>query len=244
MFRIFLASLLIWVSAFTKAEEITLYAENAPPNAYVESGELKGRTIDIVTAVLNEIGRSDLEIKMIPWARGYHLLSKQKNVGLFPVARTADREHKFRWAGQIMPNMIFLYRLKGRNDIVVDSLEDIKNYRLGLTRADIKDQFLSKYTNNKDYVPEDKLNFLKAINGRIDLFPYASARFNYEVKLAGLDPDKFEKVYLLDSISTSQYLAFNENTDDEIVKAFQAGFNRLWIRGDIDKILKDWKSKY
>lgn len=241
MVRFISAFLLSILTILSQAEEIKLYAESAPPNAYLDNGKLSGRAIEVSQAVLNQIGSADLPINLVPWARGYALLKAEKNTALFPVSRTPERENMFKWAGEIMPNTIYLYRLKSRSDIVINSLEDIDKYKLGLTRNDVKDTLLSQYSDNKEYVPEDKLNFLKAANGRIDIFPYASPRFSYEVKKANLDPNLFEKIYLLSSISTPQYLAFNMQTDDEIVEKFKAGFSQLSKEGKLQTILDKWE---
>jgi polar amino acid transport system substrate-binding protein len=236
----FLLVLVFFSATLSYAQELRIYAEDAPPNAFYRDGLLDGRAVEVVRALFKEIGSQELSIELVPWARGYALLSMDENTALFPVARTAERENKFKWAGQIMPNSIYLYRLKTRKNISLNSLDDLKNFRLGLTRADVKDQLLSKYTDNKEYVPEDRLNFLKAINGRIDIFPYASARFDYEVTNAGYDPELFERAYMLSSISTPQFLAFSKQTDDHIVQQFKDGFARLEKKGIIEKILDKW----
>lgn len=84
--------------------KISFYTEEYPPFNFSENGKDKGILVDFLLDVLKNsnatISRED--IKIVPWAFGYRHTEKQKNVCLFGMARTANRENLFKWVGPIM----------------------------------------------------------------------------------------------------------------------------------------------
>jgi polar amino acid transport system substrate-binding protein len=105
---LFVLSLILF-SNIANALELKIITENAPPNSYIENGSLKGVSVEIVRAVLKEIGMEGHRIIMYPWARGYLMLKTQNNIVLFPTSRTRYREKMFKWAGPISDNRVNLY---------------------------------------------------------------------------------------------------------------------------------------
>ena len=223
------------------AQELTLITENAPPNSYMENGQLTGRAVEVVQAVLKEIGMEGQRIEIYPWARGYKLLETRKNIALFATSRTQHREDLFKWAGPISDNEVNLYKLKSRKDIHMATFADLKKYRVGGGRNDQKSQYLSSKGIEIQVVNEDKQNVDKLFRGRIDVIPYAAARLSYDVSKFGHNPDQIEMIGNLKEISTQIYVAFSKSTDDSVVKKFQDGFDAIRKNGIQEKILKKWK---
>jgi polar amino acid transport system substrate-binding protein len=77
-----------------------------------------------------------------PFARALRTLETSPNAVLFPLMRTAERESKFQWIGLMAKRNYHLYRLKSRKDIVIQSLEDAKQYRIGVLRGDVRTDYL------------------------------------------------------------------------------------------------------
>lgn len=222
------------------AEELTIITESAPPNSYIENDKLTGRAVEIVQAVLKEIGMEGHKIKVYPWVRGYRMLENEKNVALFATSRTKARENLFKWAGPITTNEVNLYKLKSRDDIQVKKIEDLKKYKVGSGRSDQKTQFLLSKGIKIHYVNEDKQNIDKLFLGRIDIFPYASTRLKYDTIVNGYDPKQIEKIFTVKEISRDVYVAFSKSTDDKIVQMFQKGFDAIKEKKYLQQILKKW----
>ncbi len=70
------------------AQDFMLIAEDAAPNSFMENGQVKGKAVQVVQAVLKEMEMAGTAIEIMPWARGYKMLETQKNIGLFPTSRT------------------------------------------------------------------------------------------------------------------------------------------------------------
>ncbi|MEJ1297118.1 MAG: transporter substrate-binding domain-containing protein [Candidatus Sedimenticola sp. (ex Thyasira tokunagai)] len=223
------------------AQELTLITENAPPNSYVENNKFTGRAVEIVQAVLKEIGMEGHRIHMYPWARGYKMLETKKNIALFATSRTQYRENLFKWAGPISDNEVNLYKLKSRKDIRFTTFDDLKKYRVGGGRNDQKSQYLSSKGVALQTVNEDRQNIDKLFRGRVDVIPYSSTRISYDITKKGYDPKQIEMIGNLKEISTLIYVAFSKSTDDEIVKKFQGGFDAIKKKGIQGEILEKWK---
>ena len=54
--------------------------------------------IDLLHLVWQKTGTPVQPVSILPWARGYHLLTQKPNVVLFSTARTEARNPLFKWA--------------------------------------------------------------------------------------------------------------------------------------------------
>ena len=78
------------------ADELLILTENLPPLNYVENGVLVGPAVEIVQEIQRRIG-SDENIQVYPWARAYQTALEEKNIILFCMTRTNEREDRFIW---------------------------------------------------------------------------------------------------------------------------------------------------
>ncbi|MES9956101.1 MAG: transporter substrate-binding domain-containing protein [Sedimenticola sp.] len=234
---------LFLATACVNAGEITLIAEDAAPNSYIDNGQVTGKAVEVVQAVLKEIDMEGEPIRIYPWARGYKMLESRKNIALFPTSRTEQRETLFKWAGPIADNEVNLYKLKSRKDIQPETLDDLKKYRAGSAGGinNMKTQYLINQGFEVEIVDEDKQNIDKLFAGRVDFVPYASTRLSYDIKRYGHDPQEIEKIWNIEEMSSQAYMAFSKPTDDAIVEKFQKGFDAIKQSGEHDKILMKWK---
>lgn len=223
---------------------LVILTENAPPNSYYDNGQLTGRAVEIVRAVLAEIDMEKQEILLYPWPRGYRMLQTKENIALFATSRTQLRESQFKWAGPIADNEVNLYRLKSRTDIVVNSIDDLQNYIVGSSRDDQKTEYLQAHGVKVDISKQDKTNIRKLFMGRVDIIPYAASRFEYDINQQALDPNEVVKVFNIESISTQIYIAFSLSTDDEVVKKFQHGFDEIKRKGIYREIMEKWDRQF
>ena len=237
------ASMLLFSMCTAGAQEVKIITENAPPNSFIENGSLTGKAVEIVQAVLKEIGMGDHPILIYPWARGYSMLANKKNIMLFPTSRTPYRENRFKWAGPISDNPVHLYKLKTRSDIQPSEFEDLRKYRIGSTRNDQKSQYLLSKGFTVELVNQDRQNLGKLFLGRLDIIPYAEERLAYDMKLYGYNSSQVVKIWQLKEISTQNYVAFSKSTDDLFVKKFQEGFDAIRKKGIQERILKKWRTR-
>ncbi|MCP4110794.1 MAG: transporter substrate-binding domain-containing protein [Desulfobacteraceae bacterium] len=232
-----LISLLFFAFPVAGAEKISIVTESLPP--YQIQGnqkEVSGMATEIVRAVLKEAGMQG-DIRMYPWARAYKIALYQKNVLIYSIMRTRQRENFFKWVGVITPFDIYLHKLKSRTDVTVNSLEDCKKYLIGVVKDNAEDHyFMSKRGFRTELSGNDILNIEKLLSKRVDLIPFNENMLSYRMKTKGHDVSEVEKLIHLPETSADIYMAFNKNTPDSLVEKFRNAFDKIKKSGKYDSI--------
>jgi len=220
--KLFLWSLIFLTAAISPAyaQKIMVVTENNPPYQEIVNGQAGGICTEIVKAVLEE-ANIDHDIKVFPWARAYKMALSYDNVLIYSIARSPKREELFHWIGAIIPFSVYLYKLKESN-LQINSLEDAKNYSIGVIREGFRHQFFLK----KGFVEDVNLhpvndfmqNILKIQTGRVDFLPFDEMGFEAKAKVNNVDISRFEKTFKLDEMSTYLYLALSKKTSHNLVE--------------------------
>ncbi len=222
------------------ADPVIIVTEDFPPYNYQENSIPKGLSTEVIQAVLKEIDTQAV-FKFYPWARAYKIAQQEKNHLIYSIVRIPEREKQFQWVGMIAPYSTSLYKLKANSEIIVDSLSDAKKYLVGVSREDV----ITTYLRREGFISfeisnHDSLNIKKLLSGRIDLIAYDDASFVYIVRSMGLDLLKFEKVISLSELSGSLYMAFNKDTDPELINSFRTGLQAIKDNGHFDEIQRKY----
>ncbi len=228
-------------------EKITVVTEELPPfQIQLKNGSIGGMSTEIVQALIDEVG-VDATIKIYPWARAYQTALKKKNVLIYSIMRNKEREKLFKWVGSIIPLKIYLYKLKKRNDIVINNINDAKKYKIGLVIGDVRAQYFKKLGGfNIDLVSDDVLNIIKLLKNRIDIIADGEIILAYRFKTnkrlweSGYKYSDIEKVLYLPELSLELYLAFSKLTSDELVGRFIKALEKLKAEGKYDKIINKY----
>lgn len=219
--------------------EFTVVTESFPPYNYQVKGEPRGMSVEVLQAVLDELNYppQQYSLQFMPWARAYHKALTRPNVLIFSIARIPEREHQFNWIGEIAPYRTGLYKLR-TNPIRISSLDDAKNYDVGVSQQDVIYTYLhSEGFTRLDVIGSDLLNIQKLKHQRIPLIAYDEAAFNFAMG-RDYDAKRFERVLSIAPLSGSLYMAFSENSDPELVLRFKAALARIKAQGRYQKILR------
>ena len=188
LFRILLSVCLGAIFTFSVAfaqsmDDLALLTEQYPPFNFKKDGQLQGISIDLLELMLKKAGSqlTRKDIQLLPWARAYKKTMENKNTVLFVTTRTKERENLFKWVGPITDTSIMLIAKKG-DDIHINSLEEIKKYKIGVISEDVGEQLLVKdgIKDNLERVSKTILNIKKLNAGRIDalaLVYYVQVRY-------------------------------------------------------------------
>lgn len=133
--RFILAFLTLWASASQANQVLEVLTESWAPFNYEKDGKITGYSTEVVEAVLQEVG-IPFQIRMGVWTGIYQKALDEPNQLIYTISRIPEREDKFNWIGPIADRQQALYKLKQREDIQVDTLEDVKKYRLVLQESD------------------------------------------------------------------------------------------------------------
>lgn len=220
-----------------------IMTEEWKPYNFQEKGTIKGISVDMLVLMLERTGsaqgRDDIQI--YPWARAYKISREKPGTLLFTTARTAEREKIFKWVGPIFEIEFNIYALKSRH-IRINSFEDLRKYKIGTLRADAMEELLINKTGMKvsdfDQGASNLINMKKLLAGRTDLIAQSKDTTIHTCKEAGLNPDEFEPVFILEK--SSMYYAFHKETPDSVIIMFQTVFDEIKSEGKLAEIFKKY----
>lgn len=225
---VIVSSLLSGNAVFAQSSSFQLYTEEYPPYNYQEGKQLHGTTTEMVREVLEKlnIGVDERDILLVPWAWGYSETLNRKNTALFSMARTEEREKLFLWVGPVGHAQIGIVARKEKG-IKIDSLDGLKNYKIGVVREDVGHQLLRKMSPDLhlELTNSAESNLRKLKEKRIDLFVYDINVVSHVLLKSHLNPDDFETVFILKEVPF--YIGFNLNTDPKLFNDFQKAFQEM-----------------
>lgn len=219
------------------SQTISVVTEDSRPLQYMKDQKIVGTGTELVETVLKQAGLTYC-IHMYPWAKAYMLAKKEKNVLIYSLARTPQREKQFKWVGEIVPLHFSLFRLKSRPNVAPTSLEEAKHFQIGVIRQDVLHQYLEGVGfPNLQVVTTDKQNLKKLLANRVDLILCNEQMLLFACRNINVDYDLFEPVLPLHKISTGLYMAFSKQTDDAIVEKAIKAYNQVKQEGIYDAIM-------
>ncbi|SFC58626.1 substrate-binding periplasmic protein [Pseudoalteromonas denitrificans] len=198
------------------AIELNFVTENAPPLQYIKDGEISGKTTRIIKKVL-EHAQMPAKISIYPWARAYQKALNGKNIFIYPLVRTVERENHFIWIGEILTLNLSWVKLSHKKNIKISKLEDVKRYKIGVMRGDATHTYLLKhgFEKNKNFIVVSELpkllNLLYA--EKIDSFIVDLDLLKEMALLKGYDEKKLISALEIPELKFTVYLAANIDTD-------------------------------
>lgn len=223
--------------AAARADSIKIVTEDSS-YTYLRDGRVTGPATEIVEATMKRAGLTDYKLALYPWARAYDLALQEPNVLIFLIARTQARESQFKWAGEFMRIEYHLYKLRGRDDVVVHNLQDAKAYSIGVMRDDVRQQYLQSRGFDKLVVSARNPDSLRMLLDRkVQLLPLPDNDVARFCKEANVDPSSLEKVLTLSEMTTGIYMAYSRQTPDETVTRTRDAFDHLKAEGMVAKLM-------
>lgn len=140
-------------------------AGDLPPFAFQAPDQPQGYAHDLAVLMGERIGRS-VQVGYYPWARAVRLAEQGDHFGIFPLARTPDREQRFQW---LVPLMTVRYVLVTRATDRRLSLSQLRKLRVGVLRGspivnNLRAEHFTTIIDTKDY--KDMLRLL--VSGTVD----------------------------------------------------------------------------
>ena len=162
------------------------------------------------------------------------------------IGRTEKREKLFQGIGLIAPTQFCLISLKKRDDIQINSLDDLKQYKIGTIRDDIQEKYLLNKGFKKDKqiitVSRQKQNFDLLLKDRIDLWASVELTASYIARQNKHVPGKILKTKFCfkDLSSEGVYMAFSKNTNPSLLVKFKKALIKIKENGIYDSILRKY----
>jgi len=211
------------------AGDIRLVTENYPPLNYLENGQIKGSSMDLIRLVMRN-GNIPYSVEIMPWARAIALAEIEPDFCVFTAVHDEERDQKFKWIEPLLKSRTVLVRKQGAN-INPKTLEEAKAYTVGTQRGDFTHDILKRNNFPKvDLTADLDLGFKKLMSGRIDLMP-VSEKYYEKLKRSGA---QIESVLTLAQSTYS--IACNRNVPDSTVARMQQELNSLIADGTQKRI--------
>ena len=211
----------------------------ASPFTVKEANAFDGGEATIFVEGLLTKSRVDYSVSFEPWKRAYLKAQANHNTLIYPIARDLIRETRFEWIGRLIPVSYYLFRLAGRNDITVSSLNDAKSWRMGVVNEHIHHQYLKKSGFiNLQPVNSNQQNLHKLLLDRIDIFPMSDGGMMQLCSLEKIECEKFVPILKLNEISGGLYLAASSSSDIKVIALLREKYRELVVNGYHEKTLR------
>lgn len=219
----------LWISA--EARDISMVTVDWSPY-YGGEMEDDGVITVIVKKAFQKAGHN-ASIKFIPWKRAMFEVERGRYDIVMGAYFNEDRAKKFNYSDPIYDIDVGLVALKSLGVTKYSKLEDLKPYKIGVSRGWINGkEFDEADYLKKETVTNQILNIRKLFKKRVDIISVAFGIFRYEVSKL--------KEYTLDDVvfiqpplmKNSLYLIMSLKKDDH--KKIIGDFNR-----ELEKMKKD-----
>ncbi len=221
---------------------VVLLTENFPPynmaingKNFAQEDNIDGIAVDVVREMFKRAGIKYSLTLRFPWDRIYKLALEKPNYGVFVTARLPEREALFKWVGPIGPDDWVLLA-RGDSKLVVNNLQQAKQYRIGAYKGDAIAEHLEKEGLQPVTSLRDQENAKKLMAGQIDLWATGDPAGRYLARQEGVSGLKT----VLRFNSAQLYLALNREVPDEVVQKLQSELDKMRAEGIVDSILNSY----
>ncbi len=221
---------------------VVLLTENFPPynmaingKNFAQEDNIDGIAVDVVREMFKRAGIKYSLTLRFPWDRIYKLALEKPDYGVFVTARLPEREALFKWVGPIGPDDWVLLA-RGDSKLVVNNLQQAKQYRIGAYKGDAIAEHLEKEGLQPVTSLRDQENAKKLMAGQIDLWATGDPAGRYLARQEGVSGLKT----VLRFNSAQLYLALNKEVPDEVVQKLQSELDKMRAEGIVDSILNSY----
>lgn len=220
LLRLFVFTL-VMASSNTLANSYRVVMELSPPHQTIVNNEIVGEIPSQLTSYFNAIGE-DVIFEMYPWNRALEIAKAEANTFISNIARTPEREDLFEWVAIVHRYRLGLVSLEHRDDLLVEKLEDAKQYTIAVQRGDFAFTYLLQkgFSENTNlFLTADITESWRLLQrGKVD-FVIDDIENLPEMNLKVLKNDQSAKLFFhLEDLSIDTWLAANKTVDASTLK--------------------------
>ncbi|ANB69147.1 transporter substrate-binding domain-containing protein [Aeromonas veronii] len=230
--------LLCWAStARADLGKLEYLTEEYPPYNFSDpQGQPTGLAVDLLQMIWQHSGVTPQPVRILPWARGYYLLTQKPNVVLFSTARTQAREDLFKWVCPIGYSEYILLGRKAQN-ITLTTFEQMSQYKISAVRSDAAEQLLlNNGMDDNNIIPANRLSqgLKMLLSGRADLLATSKLAGYDAIRELKLSSDDFNVAMVLSAEQLCY--AFSRQVPDSEITLFQQGLTRALASEEFRKL--------
>jgi len=244
-----LGCLLLFVSLLVFLPSSAFSQQSTVINVYTGPRSLSGAVKDsnvagtsnptqlFIEAMFRE-AEMEYTFTIMPWSRAQLLAQSEANVLIYAMVRTEQRENLYEWVGVLYPAEIYLHALKGKLSDPPETLEEARQFKIGLARQSAADNFLrSQEFTNLVYAGDPTRSPVLLERGRVDLWPMTRQEALGIARDYGLEEGALVPLIKLEEISNGTNLAISKKTDPEIVARLRSAYRLLVENGTHARLL-------
>lgn len=224
-------------SLWAQESRISVVTEEWPPYNYIESGVVKGFSVEIVQAILKRLNE-DIQIQLFPSMRASYMLNTLPGTLFITMFRTPERETQYKWIGPLDNGAIYFYKRKD-NPLQLSSLEDAKKVKVICSRHAglVLNTLKAAGFNNLESSATDGFSvYKKLILKRCDLgISDAPLGVKYLLKQMGYPTDAVVQTAVR-VIDSPLYIACSKDIPDQVIALWQKALDDMKASGAYAKI--------
>ncbi|MFB2679905.1 substrate-binding periplasmic protein [Shewanella mangrovisoli] len=232
--------LLLTVGAFPLrvAATLNIYTEEWAPISFSIDGKPDGLAVQVVQEIQKRVNNQD-PIKVVPWARGWKIMTEQANTVLFTMTRTPEREQLFSMIGPVAVGTTNFYALKN-SQLNIRSIDDAKQAKaVGVYRSSVEEQLLMEHgLTNLAPSSTPLLSAKQLMKRRIDLWCNANLTAPSILAEAGASIDDVKSLYTISA--NHLYIAFSKGTPSEEIDKWKEALISIKADGTFAQIYHHW----
>jgi polar amino acid transport system substrate-binding protein len=208
-----------------------VYVADMPPYIFVnDKQQPEGILVDTLTEVMrrSRLAFTPDDMQKIPWPRAVSEAELRPGRMVLGVARTEDREARFKWVGPLCSVRLGFVAKKSRH-IRIRAREEIAGYSVGAiinsAPAGLLQSELGVSPKTLSLVSGNDQLFRMLQAERLDLVCHDANVAPYHMQQVGYEPDDYEMVYVFKE--QYLYIALNKTTDDAVVARMQQGLDEM-----------------
>lgn len=205
------------------------FTEALPPLNHEVEGRPGGFSVELLRLMAAE-AELPVDIELMPWPRAQATWARTPASLLFSLTRTPEREAQYQWVGPISPRRVMIYRLEGRTDVHLSSLQQLHGLRLGVVRDSAAGRQLLadglKPGQQLEWARDDENNLRKLLAGRMELVLMLDWAAAWHLRRLQLPYSTLSAVLPYDT-DKSYWYGLPPDTDPALVKRLQAALDRI-----------------
>jgi len=209
------------------AAETSYFTEDYAPGNFKSRSKLVGISVDTLKLIWQTLGVAEQPVSVVPWARGYRTVLNSENTMLFSMARTVEREDKFKWVGPIFSSTHVLVA-KSSRDFSVEKLEQLFQFRAAALRNDIAEVSIRNMgfpSRNLVQVADLKQAYFMLRSDRVDMMVVSVHGLSHILNKYQESMDKYQLIWQINRVDN--YFAFHRDTPEPLIQAFQQAFDAI-----------------
>lgn len=217
---------------------LSIYTEEWAPISFSVDGKPDGLAVQVVQEIQKRVKNQD-PIKVVPWARGWKIMTEQPNTVLFAMTRTPAREQLFSMIGPIATGTINFYALKD-SPLYIGSIDDAKQAKaVGVYRSSVEDQLLMEHQfTNIAPSTTPLLSAKQLMKKRIDLWCNTNLTAPSILAEAGASMDDVKSLYTISE--NHLYISFSKGTPNKEIEQWKEALIDINADGTFAQIYHRW----